>query len=42
VSQLPEYHPVVITERFGLKINELIERGSALQFPVESFNGFVE
>lgn len=27
-----------ITEDFGLKINELIEHGPALQFPVEYLN----
>lgn len=38
MSQLPEHHSVYITKFFGLKINELIERGPALQFSVEYLN----
>lgn len=38
MSQFPEHDTIDITEDFGLKINELIERGPAFQFPVESLN----
>lgn len=38
VCQFPEHHSVDITEYVRFKINELVERSLAFQFPVELFN----